>query len=117
VNGGEVKNKFRKARIEMDDARRKQSGKKNFSQGTAVPCAIENRNKNQNMPCKARPLWFRAEIVAIARKQREAWALHAHLDAVIGLRVIGPRSRIGDGVLITRLLGDAGIESFEVIAA
>jgi hypothetical protein len=42
VNGGEVKNKFRKARIEMDDAQRKQSGKKNFPE---EQLALRNRKR------------------------------------------------------------------------
>src|SRR3984893_7722728 len=57
------------------------------------------------------------EVIAVAGKHGEARTLHAHLDRVIGLRVIGLRGGVGERVLIARLLGDARIEPFKVLAA
>src|SRR5260370_8820914 len=59
--------------------------------------------------------WHSIEVVAVAGKHGEAWALHAHFDAVIRLRAIGLRRRVGERVLIARLLGDARIEPFNII--
>src|SRR6266403_3721408 len=60
---------------------------------------------------------YRVEVVAVAGQHGEAWALDAHLNGVIRLRVIGLGGRVGERVLVARLLRDAGIEPFEVLAA
>ena len=62
-------------------------------------------------------LWRVAEEEAIARKQRQARALHPDFDAVIRLGAVGMRAGIGDGVLIARLFGNARVQLLEIFPA
>jgi hypothetical protein len=56
VNGGEVKEKFQKAGIEIDDARRKQSGKKMFPEEQA--CPAQSKTQIEITTCRLRPACY-----------------------------------------------------------
>jgi hypothetical protein len=84
MNGMEVKKKFRKDGIELDDARQNVSREKHFEKNIS-PTRDDFRDAG------AAESRQRVEIVAVAGKHRKARALHAHLDTVIGLRAIGLR--------------------------
>jgi hypothetical protein len=53
VNGKEVKTKFRKARIQIDDTREKKLSREEYFARVGLACAIEDRNENQRMIVKA----------------------------------------------------------------
>src|ERR1019366_8513652 len=114
------------ARKKKDPARKQYCETRAFSSAGVSPALLgliegppsRRRDAGATKPRRERSfnLGSRSEVVAIPGKQGQARTLHADLDAVIHLRTIGPGAGVRKRVLIAGLLGNTGIEGFEIVA-